>query len=132
MSAGYNQDTMLFGRRKGSASWSLRARLGRAAQWTVDETKTSFARWKPFSQSAVASSMRLSAEPATTLAANPKEVSCSGVEEPHPPDKRRRPRTANAGALTSWDNAAAAKNYSTESSVASPSMTAGEDTDPGV
>jgi hypothetical protein len=131
MSAGYNPDTMLFGR-KGSASWSLRARLGRAAQWTVDEAKTSFARWKPFSQSSVASSMRLSAGPATALAANPKEVSCSAPGEPYPPDKRRRPRTRNVGALSSSDNAAAAKNSATESSVASLAMTAGEDTDPGV
>jgi hypothetical protein len=40
-----------------------------AAGLTVDEAKTVFAKWKPFSSSAVASSIRHSEQAATTLAA---------------------------------------------------------------
>jgi hypothetical protein len=62
ISAGYSPDIVLFGWRKGSANWSLRGRLGEAAKLTVDETKTRFARWKPFSSSAVAAEARLLGE----------------------------------------------------------------------
>lgn len=40
---GCDPNIMLFGRRKGSVSWSLRGRLGKAAKLTVGETKTALA-----------------------------------------------------------------------------------------
>jgi hypothetical protein len=73
--AGYSPDIMLFGRRKGSSNWSLRGRLGDAAKLTVDETKTRFARWKPFSSSAVAGAVSSMAGAATSLAKPPEEAS---------------------------------------------------------
>lgn len=131
IAAGYSRDIVLFGRRKGSANWSLRGRLGDAAKLTVDETKTQLAKWKPFSGSAVASPMRSRGGAATTLAKNLDDPSCSDLEDPAPPDKRRRPRTGNAGALKSSDKAAAAQIYPTRNASASPSTQAGEKTDSG-
>jgi hypothetical protein len=69
--AGYDPDSWLEGWRPGATAFALRARLGIAAKLTVDETKTVFAKWKAFSQSAVSSSIGHSAEAATTLAAAP-------------------------------------------------------------
>jgi hypothetical protein len=69
IAAGYDPDSWLEGWRPGATAFALRARLGIAAGLTVDETKTVFAKWKPFSSSAVASSIDHSEIPATTLAA---------------------------------------------------------------
>src|SRR5882762_8721168 len=71
IAAGYDPDSWLEGWRPGATAFALRARLGIAAGLTVDETKTVFAKWKPFSSSAVASSIDHSEIPATTLAAAP-------------------------------------------------------------
>jgi hypothetical protein len=54
ISAGCDPDIWLEGWRPGSTSFDLRARLGIAGGLTVDETRTVFAPWKPFSPSAVA------------------------------------------------------------------------------
>ena len=72
--AGYEPDSWLEGWRPGATAFALRARLGIAAGLTVDETKTVFAKWKPFSSSAVASSIDHSEIPATTLAAAPSAL----------------------------------------------------------
>jgi hypothetical protein len=50
---GCRPDAIIAMRRRTSISDDLRAPLGVAAKYTVDETKTVFAKWKPFSQSAV-------------------------------------------------------------------------------
>jgi hypothetical protein len=67
IAAGYDADSWLEGWRAGAKAFALRARLGAAAGLTVDETKTGFAKWKPFSSSAVAASIDHSKEAATTL-----------------------------------------------------------------
>ena len=74
IAAGYDPDNWLEGWRPGATAFALRARLGIAAGLTVDETKTVFAKWKPFSLSAVASSIDHSEIPATTLAAAPSAL----------------------------------------------------------
>ena len=74
IAAGYDSDSWLEGWRPGATAFALRARLGIAAGLTVDETKTVFAKWKPFSSSAVASSIDHSEIPATTLAAAPSAL----------------------------------------------------------
>jgi hypothetical protein len=58
IASGYDPDTWLEGWRAGATAFALRARLATAAGLTVDETRTVFARWKPFSRSAVSPSMR--------------------------------------------------------------------------
>ena len=50
---GCRADAIIAMRRRNSVSDDLRAPLSVAAKFTVDETKTIFAKWKPFSQSAV-------------------------------------------------------------------------------
>jgi len=50
---GCRPDAIIAMRRQTSTSDDLRAPLGIAAKLTVDETRTVFAKWKPFSQSAV-------------------------------------------------------------------------------
>jgi hypothetical protein len=77
ISAGYSPGIVLFGWRKGSAIWSLRGRLGEAAKLTVDETKTCFARWKPFSSSAVEAQARSFDEGAVSPARAASSASAS-------------------------------------------------------
>jgi hypothetical protein len=79
--AGYDPDSWLEGLRPGSTAFALRARLGTAARLTVDETRTVFAAWKPFSPSAVSSSIRHSEEAATTLALAPSALLQSPPEQ---------------------------------------------------
>lgn len=50
---GGDPDAVLVMRHSGSDTVALRARLGAAAALTVDENRAVFARWKPFSHSAV-------------------------------------------------------------------------------
>jgi hypothetical protein len=66
IAAGYDPDSWLEGWRPGSTAFALRARLGVASGLTVDETRTVFAAWKPFSPSAVSPSIRHPEEAATT------------------------------------------------------------------
>jgi hypothetical protein len=80
IAAGYDPDSWLEGWRPGATAFALRARLGIAAGLTVDETRTVFAPWKPFSLSAVAPSIRRFEEAAPTLAAAPRR-SCSPPPE---------------------------------------------------
>jgi hypothetical protein len=82
IAAGYDPDSWLEGWRPGATAFALRARLGIAAGLTVDETKTGFAKWKPFSSSAVASSIDHSEIPATTLAAAPSALLQPPLTEP--------------------------------------------------
>jgi len=65
IAAGYDPDSWLEGWRPGSTAFALRARLGVASGLTVDETRTVFAPWKPFSPSAVSPSIRHPEEAAT-------------------------------------------------------------------
>ena len=81
ITAAYHPDSWLEGWRPGSTGFALRARLGIAAGLTVDETKTVFAKWKPFSSSAVASSIDHSEIPATTLAAAPSALQQPQLEQ---------------------------------------------------
>ena len=74
IAAGYDPDSWLEGWRPGAVAFALRARLGIASGLTVDETRTVFAPWKPFSRSAVSSSVRDSEEAATTPAAAPSAL----------------------------------------------------------
>jgi hypothetical protein len=53
MAMGYSPDCWLEGWRPGATAFALIARLGVAAGLTVDETRTVFEPWKPFSPSAV-------------------------------------------------------------------------------
>src|SRR5712672_2027465 len=82
IAAGYDPDSWLEGWRPGATAFALRARLGIAAGLTVDETRTVFAKWKPFSSSAVASSIDHSEIPATTLAAAPPALLQPPPEKP--------------------------------------------------
>jgi len=82
IAAGYDSDSWLEGWRPGATAFALRARLGIAAGLTVDETRTVFAPWKPFSLSAVASSIDHSEIPATTLAAGPSALLQPPPEKP--------------------------------------------------
>jgi hypothetical protein len=81
IAAGYDPGCCLEGFRAGAKTFALRARLGIAAGLVVDETRTVFAKWNPFSLSAVAASIDHSEIPATTLAAAP-----SALLQP-PPDR---------------------------------------------
>jgi hypothetical protein len=91
IAGGYNPEAVLVGWRKGGPNWVLRSGLGTAAKLTVDGTKTVFAKWKPFSSSAIASSMRFSGTAGT--GGEPAEAfSGAATYERDPPDKRRRPR----------------------------------------
>jgi hypothetical protein len=49
IAAGHDPGATLEGWRPGATAFALRARLGTAALLTVDETRTVFAPWKPFS-----------------------------------------------------------------------------------
>jgi hypothetical protein len=111
LNLGYPPETWIEGWRSGATEFALRARLGTAAGLTVDETKTVFAKWKPFLSSAVASPVRYSDSAATSLAESGKTISAETVDDPDPSDKRRRPRTGNARALTSFHDAAANLTY---------------------
>jgi hypothetical protein len=71
IATGYDPDKWLEGWRPESTGFALRARLGIAAGLTVDETRTIFAPWKPFSPSAVSPSIRHSEIPATSTLAAP-------------------------------------------------------------
>ena len=53
LSVGCKPDAIIARRRVGTDADDMRAPLGVAARYTVDETKTVFAKWKPFCQSAV-------------------------------------------------------------------------------
>ena len=100
LDAGYPATTWIEGWRSGATTFALRAQLGVAAGLTVDESKTCFARWKPFSSSAVASSMRSSEMGATIPPEAIETRAGAAVDEPDPPDQKQRPRTGNASAGT--------------------------------
>jgi hypothetical protein len=53
LSLGCRPDAIIARRRVGADADDMRAPLSVAARYTVDETKTVFAKWKPFCQSAV-------------------------------------------------------------------------------
>ncbi len=97
IAAGHDPNSWLEGWRPGSMAFALRARLGIAAGLTIDETRTVFAKWKPFSSSAVSSSARLPGGAATTLARRPKAATGDVADSP---DQRRRPRTGTASEET--------------------------------
>jgi hypothetical protein len=111
LNLGYPPELWLEGWRPGAAEFALRARLGISAGLTVDETRTVFAQWKAFPSSAVASPVRYSEGAATSLAEPSETIGGATVDDPDPPDKRRRPRTGNARALGSSDRAAAIPTY---------------------
>jgi hypothetical protein len=111
LNLGYPPELWLEGWRPGAAEFALRARLGIAAGLTVDETRTVFAQWKAFPSSAVASPVRYSEGAATSLAEPSETIGGATVDDPDPPDKRRRPRTGNARAIGSSDSAAATSQY---------------------
>ena len=82
IAAGHDPDSWIEGWRAGATTFALRAWLATAAALTVDETKTVFAKWKPFSRSAVASSIRHSEETATPLAADPSALRKPPLKKP--------------------------------------------------
>jgi hypothetical protein len=88
IAAGYDPDSWLEGWRPGATAFALRARLEIAFGLTVDETRTIFAPWKPFSPSAVSFSIRCSDETATTTAC---VLSALPAARPEQQSKRRRP-----------------------------------------
>jgi hypothetical protein len=81
IAAGYDPDSWLEGWRPGATAFALRARLGIASGLTVDETRTVFAPWKPFSQSAVSSSICHSDDAATTIAPAPPALLLAPPEQ---------------------------------------------------
>jgi hypothetical protein len=93
ISAGYSPDALLVGWRKGNACWALRARLGEAAKLTVDEAKTCFARWKPFSSSAVAAAVSSFREDAVSLA-QPTDDPSNGAPDHGSSNPRIKPAPA--------------------------------------
>jgi hypothetical protein len=122
LNLGYPPELWLEGWRPGAAEFALRARLGIAAGLTVDETRTVFAQWKAFPSSAVASPVRYSEGAATSPLAEPSEtIGGATVDDPDTPDKRRRPRTGNARALRSLDDAAANSTYAKPRRTSRPS-----------
>lgn len=90
IAAGLTPNSVLIGWRRGSAAWVLKATLGEAAKLTVDETKTCFARWKPFSSSAVCAPVRFSDGAATSLAAGVANSPSAPPGDPDQHDIRRR------------------------------------------
>jgi hypothetical protein len=94
IAAGYDPDCWLEGWRPGATAFALRARLGIAAGLTVDETRTVFAPWKPFSLSAVAPSIRRSEEAAPTLAAAPTALLQPPLEQQSKKPSETEPRAA--------------------------------------
>jgi hypothetical protein len=84
IAAGYDPDSWLEGWRPGSTAFALRARLGVASGLTVDETRTVFAPWKPFSPSAVSPSIRHPEEAATIPQLPPLQRCCSPRLNNHP------------------------------------------------
>jgi hypothetical protein len=103
---GYHADNWLEGWRPGSTAFALRARLGIAAGFTVDETKTVFAKWKPFSSSAVASGIDYSEEGATTQAS-----ATSALLQP-PPEEHSK-QTLGTAPSTARSASSSADEYST-------------------
>jgi hypothetical protein len=98
VAAGHDPDSWLEGRRPGATAFALRARLGIAAGLTVDETRTVFAPWKPFSLSAVAPSIRRSEEAAP-------HPSCRPLGAPAAPARKAiRNNFADCGSWRSWPN----------------------------
>jgi hypothetical protein len=92
-------ETLLISRGAPDGMDCLRSTIGFAAGITIDEHNgTALARYKPFSSSAVASLMRFCKSAATTLAERIEPPAGAAVDEPDPPDTRRRPRTGNAKA----------------------------------
>ena len=71
LAEGCQPDTLLIMRRADGVD-ALRARAGDAARLTVDETRTSFARWKPFFRSAVSPRNAPSRSARITLARTPQ------------------------------------------------------------
>ncbi|WP_154072731.1 hypothetical protein [Bradyrhizobium erythrophlei] len=71
----YDPDSWLEGWRPGATAFALRGKLGIATGLTVDETRTVFARWKPFSRSAVSPSIRHSDGAATIPATSDRRTS---------------------------------------------------------
>jgi hypothetical protein len=108
---GYSPSARIEMWRPGASQYAMRGVLGVAARLTVDETRTTFAQWKPFSSSAVSSRIRSSEEDAATLAKGVANPPGRPPDEPDQPEKRRRPRTGNARALSFPDKAAAGVNY---------------------
>ncbi|GIQ73945.1 hypothetical protein BraRD5C2_23830 [Bradyrhizobium sp. RD5-C2] len=132
ISAGASPDSVLVGWRRGEATWALRARLGTAATFTIDEYKARLARWKAFSSSAVGAQKRYSEGEATLPSESPNASLCeqdasSSSNRPlsvvDPPPKRRSPRTASARANSTSDNAALGSNYTEETSTSSQTLT---------
>ena len=84
IASGYDPDSWLEGWRPGATAFALRGKLGIAAGLTVDETRTVFARWKPFSRSAVSASIRHSDGAAITPATSDRRTSeCAPDDEAH-------------------------------------------------
>jgi hypothetical protein len=75
IASGYDPDSWLEGWRPEATAFALRGKLGIAAGLTVDETRTVFAPWKPFSLSAVSPSIRHSDGAATILATSDRRTS---------------------------------------------------------
>jgi hypothetical protein len=68
LSLGCRPDAIIARRRVGGDADDMRATLGVAARYTVDETKTVFAKWKPLCRSAVPAADALKRSPAVGVA----------------------------------------------------------------
>ncbi len=104
---GYLPETRVEMWRPGASQFAMRAVLGVAARLTVDETRTIFVPWKPFSSSAMASPARSGAGAATTLATS---LAASTYDPPDNPEllvERRHPRTHKPRAISPADGTAA-------------------------
>jgi hypothetical protein len=65
LARGHDPQTMLMMRWAGAKDWALRGPLGVAAKLTVDEHNRTFAKWKPYSRSAVPADIAKAADKAT-------------------------------------------------------------------
>jgi hypothetical protein len=86
LSLGCKPDAIIARRRVGADTDDMRAPLVVAAKYTVDETKTVFAKWKPFCQSAASQTDVITRTPAGEVAPTAKS---SGDQDRRRANRRR-------------------------------------------
>ena len=117
--------------RPGAPQFAMCAVLGVAARLTVDETRTVFARWKPFSSSAVASPARPGPVAATILATSLEAPTDGPPNDPELPDERRHPCIDKPGTVSSADEAAIDKTDASIKTASNQPVQVREETNSG-
>jgi len=118
--------------RPGAPQFAMCAVLGVAARLTGDETRTVFARWKPFSSSAVASPARPGPVAATILATSlSRHLPTGPPNDPELPDERRHPCIDKPGTVSSADEAAIDKTDASIKTASNQPVQVREETNSG-